>query len=173
MREWRIAAAVTALLLAVAGCSSGQDDDKSSSGGPTDQGGTSGSSVDGGTVSFGDPVEYRDGLSIVVSDPEKFKPSARAITGTEKKFVKVEVRLVNDTGKKVSPADVYVTVASDGGQAADVIDPKQGMTAGPPKKAVQPGGEATWVLGFGLIDDENVEVQVQPGINPAPVTFAS
>lgn len=178
MRRVVIAAVAASVALLVSGCSGDEPD------GPNDAGAGSGSgssagggaqevsgnhveALDGSTLTFGEPIEYDDGLTVVVSEPTSFDPSAGAVTGAEK-HVQVTVRLVNGSKKRVSPADVFITVESGGGQGGDVLDPAQSMS-GPPAKAIKPGGKASWVQGFGVVDPEDVSVVVQTGLTRAPV----
>jgi hypothetical protein len=86
--------------------------------------------------------------------------------------VRFTVRLVNGTGKRVSPADVSVTVESGGVQGGDVLDAEHAMS-GAPNRAVRPGGKASWVHGFGVVDPADVSVVVQAGLERAPVEFSA
>jgi hypothetical protein len=53
-----------------------------------------------------------------------------------------------------------------------VIDRKKGITD-PPRQRVAPGGEVSWKLAFGVIDPEDVTVQVQHGLEEDPVVVSS
>jgi hypothetical protein len=156
----------------VAGCSGGSHDPLSSN--PAEPAvGEPVSQVEGIAVAYGEPARYGKGLSLVVSEPRRFRPSADALTGNEEDFVKVRVRLVNRTDKLVSASNVSVSVETVGGQGADIIDGANRMVGGPPSAKIRPGGSASWVLGFGLIDTKDITVHVQPGLNSDPITFES
>lgn len=125
----------------------------------------------GATVAFGEAAEYADGLRILVSAPEDFEPSQSAATGAQEGFVRFVVRVVNNSEESVSPADISVTVESQGSQAGDVFDTTRRMS-GPPARDVKPGGTAQWVQGFGVADPEDVSVIVQAGLERAPAAFS-
>jgi hypothetical protein len=168
-KQSAVAAALSGLLV-LAGCTGGSDDGDS----PSDQTDKTGAATDEVTAdaSFGEPFEFEDGLAISVSEPKMFRPSANATTGGEPNYVGMKVRVVNETGRKFSPAQISITVESDDSQAGDVIDAKRNMMASPPRKSVRPGGQASWNLGFGVLDPNDVAVEVQVGMNREPVTFA-
>ena len=119
--------------------------------------------------SLGETFEYEDGLSVSVSPPELFMPSATATMGPEPDYISVTVTVVNGTETEFSPLDVTVTVASGGGQGGDVLDPDSGI--GAPDAPIAPGQEASWKLAFGVLDGQDVTVNVQPGIDRDPVIF--
>lgn len=180
MRRVVIAAVAASVALLVTGCSGDEPDGSASNDAGAASGSGSGAggeaqevsgnhveALDGSTLSFGEPIEYDDGLTVVVSEPTSFDPSAKAVTGAEE-HVQFTVRLVNGSKKRISPADIFITVESGGGQGGDVIDPAQSKS-GPPAKAVKPGGKASWVQGFGVVDPEDVSVVVQAGLDRAPV----
>jgi hypothetical protein len=129
-------------------------------------------SVDGVAIRFGEPFGFDDGLSVHVGIPEEFAPSPHAVRGAESSFVKFPVRLVNESGRRVRPASVTVTVTSGKGQGGSVIDEKQALI-GPPRGAVEPGDEVSWMQGFGVLDPNDVAVVVQVGVDRAPVAFTS
>jgi hypothetical protein len=166
------AAAATALsgLLLLTGCTGGSDDEGSPSAEPGNK--SAAAETVAADASFGEPFEFKDGVAVQVSKPKQFRPSAKAVAGGEPDFVKLKVRLVNGTKRKISPDQVLVTVASGGGQAGDVLDRRQGMMAGPPNKAVPAGEAVSWVLGYGVLDPEDVAVQVQVGLERPTVTVA-
>jgi hypothetical protein len=164
-----VATALTGLLL-LTGCT-GDSDDKNS---PAVKAGDEDSITENvaADAAFGEPFEFEDGLAIQVTEPKQFRPSANATTGGEPNYVGIKVRVVNETGRKFSPAQVSITVESDDGQAGDVIDAKKKMMASPPRKAVKPGEQVAWNLGFGVLDPKDVAVEVQVGMDREPVTFA-
>jgi hypothetical protein len=175
MTKQRARGHVVAVLCAsslVAGCSGGSDDPLSSK--PAEPAvGEQVSQIEGITVAYGEPAHYGKGLSMVVSEPRQFRPSADALTGNEEHFVKVRVRLVNRTDKPVFASNVSVSVETVGGQGADIIDGANRMVGAPPSAKIRPGGSASWILGFGLIDTKDIAVHVQPGLNGDPITFES
>lgn len=118
---------------------------------------------------LGERFEYDDGLAVSVTAPELFMPSATATMGPEPDYISVTVTVVNGTENDFSPLDVTVTVASGGGQGGDVLDPDSGI--GAPDAAIAPGQEASWKLAFGVLDGQDVTVNVQPGIDRDPVIF--
>lgn len=171
MRKSVMAVVLSGLLL-VTGCTGDSEDGAADPAGETPStsspSGTPGPTPD---VSFGEPFEFDDGVTVQVSAPKQFRPSAEATVGGEPDYVRVDVRLVNGTERRVSPSEVTVTVESGGGQGGDVLDPTKEMTASAPSKPVRPGGEASWTLGFGVLDPKDVTVQVQVGLDRQPVTI--
>jgi hypothetical protein len=173
MRKRAVAVALSGLLL-MAGCTSddgdGGADSPEASESPASQG--SSGSPNNPTVVFGDSHGFEDGVAIKVSKPEQFRPSQRATTGGEPDYVRFNVRLTNGTKKRLSTAQVSVTVESGDGQAGDVIDPAKGLP-GPPSKKIAPGGSFAWPLAFGVLDPSDVTVAVQVGQEKELVNFAS
>jgi hypothetical protein len=175
MRKQAVAAALSGVLLA--GCTGGDStndgqsspDGNATSSSDTGQSGASGQER-ARDVSFGDTFEFDDDLAISVSAPKLFRPSANATTGGEPDYVRFEVRLENQTPRRVRLDQVSVTVESGGGQGGDVIDERKNLSGGSPSRVVKPGGAATWALGFGVLDPDDVTVQVQVGGERQPVT---
>jgi hypothetical protein len=122
----------------------------------------------GDAVLFGEPFEFEDGLAVKVSRPREFTPSRGATAGDDTAFVRFTVDLINNSGRRISPGDVSVTVTSGGGQGGEVRDKKRQLT-GPPARSVKPGGRITWVQGFGVLDPNDVAVVVQAGLNRVPI----
>jgi hypothetical protein len=167
----RAAAAVLSGLLLMTGCTGdAQDGAESPGGGETRGGNATGDNGETSTVSFGEPHQFDDGVVIRVGEPQQFRPSEGATTGGEPDYVRLRVRLTNGTEKRMSTDQVSVTVESGDGQAGDVIDERKGLT-GPPSQVVRPGETATWALGFGVLDPEDVTVDVQVGMERDPVAF--
>lgn len=180
----KMAATVVVGVLALAGCT-GETPEKangttsttvetgSPTTAPTDAGSTPAPAEEGQAPSgpaLGETFEYDDGLAVSVSPPELFMPSATAKMGPEPDYISFTVTVVNGTKAKFSPLDVTVTAASGGGQGGDVLDPDSGI--GAPNKAIAPGEKATWKVAFGVLDSEDVAVNVQPGTDRNPVIFA-
>ncbi|WP_110181293.1 hypothetical protein [Nocardioides solisilvae] len=178
-----VAAGIALSVALATGCSGDEPDGADAGAAGTGQqaeGGSSGSGkpaaeqvdeLGGSRVAFGEPVEYADGLRIVVGDPQPLEVPSGAAGGAEE-HVRLTVRLVNGSKRKVSPVDVALMVESGGGQAADVFDRGQKLN-GPPRRAVAPGGEARWAQGFGVADPEDVVVVVQAGLDRIPVAFGA
>lgn len=169
MRSLGFAVAAMCLALVASGCS----DDERKRPSPVVSEVSSAEQVEavgGDTITFGEPFEFEDGLSVTVSRPEEFTPSSKAIKGDEDNYVKFTVSVENGTTKKFNPADVTVTVTSGGGQAGDVIDKKQKMSLAP-VGPVKPGGRISWVQGFGVLNPDDVAVVVQAGMSRVPVAF--
>ena len=183
MRRIRIGiiAATTGVVLLAGACSGEESEGKSSnkpdSGSVTADNGIgvdSGNHVEalgGSSILFGEPANYDDGLTIIVSKPKTFVPSPNVATGDESKYVKFTVRLVNTSKRRFLPTDVSVMVASRGGQAGEVFDAEQEII-GPPPNAVPPGGKARWVQVFGVEDPADVSVVVQAGLDRMPVAVS-
>lgn len=169
---------VAVLLLTVAGCTG--DGSEGAGGESGTPGAESPRQADEGDVlealgaaevGFEQEARLDDGVRVVVGTPEEFEPSGTKVAGPEKEHVKFTVRVVNDSGSRIRPRDISVTVESDGGQGGDVTD-LQSEVMGPPTGAIRPGQEVEWTHGFGVIDAEDVMVVVQVGLERAPVVVS-
>ena len=163
-----IAVAMLAGLL-LTGCTGDTDEPAAET--PTD--GDSGQAIiDTTTVDYGESADYEDSVSIVVSEPETFTPSGKATAGGEPEFVMFEVTLTNDSDSPVAATDLSFSVESGGHQAGEVIDPRRDVQ-GPPSPKIRPGESQTWNVGFGVLDADDVQVEVQAGMDAAPVVFGA
>jgi hypothetical protein len=171
-----VAVTFAGLALVLAGCTSDGDDEKSvessTAASAAEVSAEQVGAVGGETAVFGEPFEFKDGLTVSVSGPEEFTPSAKAIKGGEENFVKFTLKLGNGTAKRLDAASVTATVTSGGGQGGDVIDQEQEISLAP-GKTLRPGGQISWVQGFGVQDPEDVAVVVQAGMDRVPIAFAA
>jgi hypothetical protein len=179
MRKWLAIAAVG--LVALTGCT-GDGDTATAT--PSGQSASDGAGQESSSASpsgssspapapesaFGEAYKYRDGLAVTVAEPKSFKPSKDAIRGGEPDFVSFEITVVNGGSQEVGLTDFTVTVQSGGGEGGDVRDPKSRIS-GVPTKPIAPGKKATWTMAFGVVDAQDVRVQVLPGLEAEPATF--
>lgn len=188
MRMRNLSVVAFAAMVALSACSGGADEPSDGGGtaaqtsageassSPADVDGESGGSpteeppAEEADVAFGEVFEYEDGLTVSVSEPAIFLPSATSVNGGEPEFVTFQVSVVNGSAADVAPEEFSITVGSGDGEAGEVMDPDAGIS-GPPDGVVAPGSETAWPLAFGVFDSGDVLVRVQRGIDAEPVTF--
>lgn len=183
MRKWMAVALIG--MISLSACAGADDPEEegtsgatvageSTSGGsredPTEAAATGGPAAEDADAAFGEVFTYEDGMTVTVSQPEAFLPSATSVNGGEPEFVTFRVAVSNATTADVDPNEVFVTVRSGDGEGGEVRDPDGGIT-GPPAEAIGPGAEASWSLAFGVLDSTDLLVRVQRGIDAEPVTF--
>jgi hypothetical protein len=159
--------------MAMVGCTNDSDDPPAADNGSSEAQETGSGSVGGNAeppTPFGEAYSYDQGTVVTVGTPSPFTPSRKALAGGEPEFVTVELTVDNGSDAPVAPAEVFVTVESDGQQAGEVLDPKNELN-GPPKQPVKPGASRSWKVGYGVYDATDVTVQVQLGLDEEPVIF--
>ena len=116
---------------------------------------------------FGSAYTYQDGLSVTVSAPKAFTPSeSAAVTGNSDSFVKLEVRIVNKTGKTVDPSMFTASVQSNNEEGEEVFDSEGGLEGAPSTKLLN-GRESKFTIGYGIV------MEVNPDFDHEAVMFQS
>jgi len=124
-------------------------------------------------LTFGDPHTFGDGVTITVSNPKSFQPSASAYphTGRAAAF---EIGVSNDGSEPYRLSELTVTGLVNGVPATQVVDSTQGYTgildAG---RDIQPG-KSVWVnLAFAVPSaSTQLRLQLKPDDSePAMVTY--
>lgn len=118
---------------------------------------------DDGTHGFGETAAYEDGLSVTVSKPTDFTPSASAFghdgfPGS----VQFTVKVVNNTGASFDPTLIYLTMQSGNTEAEQIFDYDNGMN-GSPDTTVLDGRETTFPVAFGVQDPNDLVLEVNTG----------
>lgn len=163
---------ILAALLALTGCSiestSGNTNDNPPAGSNADKGGDNGDEqADGGgddkQPTFGQSYTWDNGLTLTVSKPKPFKPSAYA-AGAEKPgtSLRFEITVVNKTGKPYEIVGDYVTLQSGNTEAEQIFDSEKGLN-GTPNTPVLDGREAKYSIGFQVQKPQDLVMQYQPG----------
>lgn len=120
---------------------------------------------------FGDTIKFKDGSTLTVGKPVKFKRDQYAAGGENKKvFLKFKSTFTNKT-KEVFDPGLTSGSASSGGTEAESIY-QDGLDA--PDNKVLPGKSVTWWMGFGFDTDKDVQLDITVGfLNYGTVVFTS
>lgn len=110
--------------------------------------------------SFGQTVEYADGLKLTISEPTEFEPGEFAIgadgEGTALRFT---ATLDNGTKEDVDPSLISVTVSSAGKEAEQIFDGENDLE-GSPSTTLLPGKSTSWDFAFKVADPEDLVMDV-------------
>jgi hypothetical protein len=124
-------------------------------------------------LTFGDSHTFSDGVSITVSNPKSFQPSASAYphTGRAAAF---EIGVSNDGTQPYRLSELTVTGLVKGIPATQVVDSTQGYSGIIDAGRDIPPGKSVWVnLAFAVPSaSTQLRLQLKPeGAEPAMVTF--
>jgi len=122
---------------------------------------------------FGEAMNWTDGISISVSKPSAFKAGeyAAGVTPGLKQVV-FEVVLTNNTKAALKPS-VYSTVASGGSEASAIFDTGNptGSIDGGPKTAILPGKTVKWLEAYSVADVKDITFQISPSFDHEDAIF--
>lgn len=177
MKKSALAAAIALVALTLAGCAEATKDTSSKTGTnasvgtepATDE--TEGSGDDG-TYAFGETVNYDDGVSFSVGQPQKFKPTESAFAEKAPAYAKFKVKIVNDTKEPFDASLMYITAQSGDVEAAEVYDSEGGLN-GAPQTKVLPGRQATYWVGFGIQNMKDIVMEVSDPMAHEPAIFTN
>jgi hypothetical protein len=110
---------------------------------------------------FGESYTFSNGVVVTVSAPQPLTPSEFASKGTEPNFLAFDVTVVNGTQENFDPSLFYVTLQSANAEATGVYDAEISI---PPQTALLPGREVTWKVGYGVLDTNDLVMEVTPGV---------
>lgn len=169
---WVSAIAISVMVVSGCGLSTGQDP---LDGNANSDGGDSGVHPER-VVGFGQTFTWNDGLSVTLSKPREFKPSPYAHVRSAhgrmgKTFLVVTVEVVNHTGHAFDPR-WFVASLPPGSPAGTVSDKDKAIGAQPRTKLMD-GREATWRLGYAVVNPDHLILEVSPGLERQPVTYTS
>jgi hypothetical protein len=124
-------------------------------------------------LTFGDSHTFNDGVSITVSSPKSFQPSASAYphTGRAAAF---EIGVSNDGSEPYRLSELTVTGLVNGVAATQVVDSTQGYTGIIDAGRDIPPGKSVWVnLAFAVPGaPTQLRLQLKPDDSaPAMVTY--
>lgn len=159
-----LAAPVAAMVIA---CGAGGADDKGEavSGAAAGADAKAGDSDDAGkpddgVYKFGQTVKFKDGSTLTVAKPVKFKKDRYAIGGEGKKvFLKFKATFTNNTDEVFDPALTSASASGDGTEADSVF--QNGMDA--PDNKLLPGKSVTWWMGYGFDSAKTYQLEVNVG----------
>lgn len=124
-------------------------------------------------ASFGDQVEFKDGLSVTVSEPRPFEAS-RYAAGARKfpNQLAFTVTVVNNTSKPYDPLNFTYSLQSGNGEGSEIFDTAKNLD-GSPSTTVLPGRETQFDIGYSVMDPADLVMQVEPisTFNSKPAYF--
>ncbi len=163
MKPLRIAAAVSAALIAFALTACGSSGDspgiviKPGAGTAASAPATPATddSQEPASPTFGDTYKFEDGISVSISAPKKFKSSyPEDVKGTS---VKMTVKFTNGTSKTVDPTMILISASSGESESEEIFDGDKGLNGGPDTK-LKPGKSVKWDIGFDVKSTKDVQV---------------
>ncbi|GLZ00944.1 hypothetical protein [Actinoplanes sp. NBRC 103695] len=113
-----------------------------------------------GVYKFGQTVKFRDGSTLTVGKPAKFKRAEFAVGG-EKKAVhlKFKATFKNNTDEVFDPALTTAAVSAGGEEGESIF--QEGLDA--PDNKVLPGKSVTWWMGYGVPNQKDLQLEVNVG----------
>lgn len=124
-------------------------------------------------VGFGEKVAWRDGLSLVVSEPKPYEPKGQGfVWGHDRAHhLRLTVMWTNGTEKIWHPADMDIAVTSAGKEGGTISDDRIDSEAG---GTILPGRSMTFDYAIAVADPADVVLEVSPDtfgeLPPAYVT---
>jgi hypothetical protein len=121
---------------------------------------------------FGDIITYKDGMSVTVSKPAPYTPTAEA-AGVLGGVPTLLFTFVVKNNSKV-PVDIsgWPLATSDGQEATAITDLGH-LVGNTPAMTLLPGQGITWQEGFNVVDPSNITIQYRPGFNYGKAIFDS
>ena len=123
-------------------------------------------------ATFGATYSWDDGLDVTVAPPTPFTPSEFAAAEPAAAYVSLAVTIANRTGQPYDPTIFFVTMQSGDREADQVFDAANGFE-GTPTTAILDGRDATFTVGFGVQDPNDLVLQVTPGLDYSPAYFTN
>ncbi|WP_144935554.1 tripartite tricarboxylate transporter TctB family protein [Rothia kristinae] len=131
------------------------------------------SSEDTGT--FGQTVQWNDGLEASVSEPQEFTPSDSAAAQGDGQARKFTITVHNGTDQAVEAMGISSTVQSGGKQAEAIFDSEQNITV--PSGKIQPGKDLTFDVVYQVADPSDISFDLSimdpDSLDTHEVTFMS
>lgn len=122
---------------------------------------------------FGESYEWEDGLVVTVSAPTPFTPSEYAYVGEgSPAYLLFTVTVVNGSEVNYDPTLFFNTLQSGNAEAEAIFDSDNGLSL-PPQTALLPGREATFNIGFGVADPNDLVMEVTPGFEYDSVIYTN
>ncbi len=113
-----------------------------------------------GVYKFGETVKFKDGSTLVVTAPVKFKRDQYAAGGENKKMsLKFKATFKNNTKEVFDPALTSASASAGGVEGESIF--QEGLDA--PDNKLLPGKSVTWWMGYGVDTDKDIQLQVNVG----------
>lgn len=127
-----------------------------------------------GGLAFGDTMEWDDGVSMSVSEPEPFTPSDLSGGADQAVNLVFTLTITNDSSENVQPI-VISTLSSDGTEATRIIDigADGGQVGIPPTTPILPGESITWREAWSVADEDSLTMQTAPSFQYEPAIFTN
>lgn len=120
-------------------------------------------------LAFGETFTYENGLSVTVSAPEPFTPSDVSAGGENfSAHVRFNVTVVNGTDERYEPLMFSTSLQSANQEGDAVFD--NGLE-GAPTTVLLPGREATFPVGYGVANPEDLVLEVSPGFEYESIVY--
>ncbi|MDY7089721.1 MAG: hypothetical protein SYR96_32030 [Actinomycetota bacterium] len=113
-----------------------------------------------GVYKFGQTVKFKDGSTLTVGKPVKFKKDKYAAGGEGKKvFLKFQSTFTNGTKDVFDPALTSGSASGDGEEADSIY--QDGLDA--PENKILPGKKVSWWMGYGFTTAKEIQLEVNVG----------
>ncbi|HEU4756704.1 MAG TPA: DUF2510 domain-containing protein [Agromyces sp.] len=125
-------------------------------------------------LAFGDTMEWSDGVTMTVSEPEPFTPSELAAGADQAENLVFTLTITNDSSESMQPI-VVSTLSSDGTEATRIIDigAEGGQVGIPPTTPVLAGESITWQEAWSVADSASLTMQTGPSFAYESVVFTN
>ncbi len=119
--------------------------------------------TDPATLAFGKTFEWENHISVTVSAPKAFTPSATRFGGEAfKSAVQFTIIVVNKSGKPFDASMVYSSVQSNDVEADEIFDSAKGMNGTPDTKILN-NRQAKFKVAFGVANPKDIVFELTPG----------
>lgn len=114
-------------------------------------------------LAFGDTMEWADGVTMTVSEPESFAPSDLAAGSDQAEDLVFTLTIANGSSEPVQPV-VVSTLSSDGTDATRILDiaAEGGQVGIPPTTPIPPGESITWQEAWSVADPSSLTMRTAP-----------
>jgi hypothetical protein len=154
-----IGAIVAAIVLIACGSGNDSEVDSSGSGAGSAESGAAADAPEG-VYKFGQTVKFKDGSTLTVGKPVKFKPDEYAVTGDKKPvYVKFKATFVNKTKEVYDPSLTTASASADGEEGESVY--QNGLST--PDNKVLPGRSVSWWMGYGVKSQKQLQLELNIG----------
>lgn len=162
-------AAVAVLSLSLAACSTGGSVDTAAPPAKADSS-SAAPAAQAGNPKFGATYKYDDGVTVQVTKPESFKPSASAYLDGKGKPVKVTITITNGSKEAFDPTLANLVLQDGDTQAGTVTDTEKKVGGFAPQVKLQPGKSIKWTQGF-VVNTTDLTGTFSAGMTYSDVVF--
>lgn len=124
------------------------------------------------TKGFGDVITYKDGVSVSVSKPVPYNPSASAGNGIAGQSDVVFTMVVTNHSKQNLEFTGFPQATSGGKSAYDITDIGNNV-GNTPDSTLLPGQSITWLEAFSVADPSNITLEYSPSFVYDQAIFTS